>query len=129
MPRDDWKRAADRAKYGPVRYSKNKPAWKKASKAQSNHHRFEIPIGTVVSICKDDDEDRSWVAHTTRKRLRFYKEHRTHDCHGSSGAVIFKMMGYLILTRRETCDIRLQSNKHTATHSEHAECRGQAETA
>jgi hypothetical protein len=113
MPKDQWKRANDRARYGPVRYVKkskrNKPNRNNLNrveqKKQTRKQRigFEIPSGTVMSVCKASDSRRRWFAHKTKVPLSFAKEHSTPTVHGTSGAVIFKYQGWLILTRRKTC--------------------------
>jgi hypothetical protein len=101
MPRDEWKRANDRAKYGPVR--RHEKPFRTRKRQKKRQTRFEIPAGTVVSICRANDINRKWVAHRTRIRLQFDSEHNTTECRGTSGAVIFKYKGYLILTRRKAC--------------------------
>ena len=60
-----------------------------------------IPIGTIVSVCRYDDHDRQWMAHTIRRELRFSSEHCTDECRGQDGAVIFKEGNWLILTKRK----------------------------
>jgi len=103
MPRDEWARANARAKYGRVQYTQKGPKRtpRQRKVAKKVHWPFALPAGTLVSICREDDENRRWVPHTTRIPLKFWNEHKTRDCRGTSGAVIFRHMGYLILTRRE----------------------------
>lgn len=97
MPRDDW--AKERQKD----LLKKKP--QSLAMSKGFRHKFEIPKGTVVSVCRENDSSRNWVDHKTRKVLRFYHEYKTDTCRGTSGAVIFKMRGYLILTRRDQCRV------------------------
>jgi hypothetical protein len=63
---------------------------------------FHIPAGTTLSICPENDPNRKWTAHTTRIPLNL-EEHKTPTCRGSSGAIVFKFQGYLILTRCSNC--------------------------
>lgn len=112
MPKDEWKLASDRAKYGPVRYSKKPKRQHSTRQLKSNglHHKFELPVGMLVSVCRDTDDNRQWEAHTMRKRLRFHNEYATATCRGTSGAVIFRFKGFLILARRDTCQIQRDSH-------------------
>ena len=102
MPRDEWKRANDRAKYGPVR-PMDKQRKQRSPKRRKRHTGFVVPVGMLVSVCKVDDVNRRWKPHRMRKRLKFREEYKTRECRGSSGAVIFRYKEYLILTRRDKC--------------------------
>ncbi len=55
----------------------------------------------TVSICKANDENRAWTAHSMRKTLRFYKQFKSPECQGKNGAAIFKFKDYLILAKKK----------------------------
>lgn len=59
-----------------------------------------IPAGTVVAICRVDDEDRRWKPHTLRRDLQFEDEYRSEACFGTGKAVIYREGEWLILTTR-----------------------------
>lgn len=56
--------------------------------------RFEIPAGTLLSVCKVTDVAKRWRAHTTRRRLSFERYE-----HNVSGAYVFREQGWLILVK------------------------------
>ena len=58
-----------------------------------------IPTGLKVSICPES-EPKQGIAHVMRKDVEA-KEYRSETMYGSSGAVIFLVSGWFIMTRRE----------------------------
>jgi hypothetical protein len=66
--------------------------------------------GTIVSICHFDDPDRRWKKHTMKKTIDV-TTHRTPKVFGSSGAVIFKVDKWLILTKENPKDRKFRRPK------------------
>ena len=54
-----------------------------------------VRCGTLVSVCRDDDPNRRWVAHRMRTTVTGAV------VGGSSGAVVIRAEGWLILTRMD----------------------------
>ena len=81
MPRDEWKRAADRAKYGPVHYEKKakKERRKSAPKADTKKPRtvevFILHIRTPISVIKPNGSE---IQMETTKTLKFFKQAKLH---------------------------------------------------
>jgi len=55
---------------------------------------FEIPAGTLLSVCKVNDSAKRWLAHTTRRRLSFERYETL-----NSGAYVFRESGWLLLVK------------------------------
>ena len=53
-----------------------------------------LRAGTKVSVCRADDPDRAWKAHTIQRDVEV-----TDKKTGSSGAAVLECEGWLILTR------------------------------
>ena len=62
--------------------------------AANDQARFQIPAGTLLSVCKVNDSRKRWRAHTTRRELS-YERYETYIC----GAYVFREQGWFILVK------------------------------
>ena len=98
MPRDDWKRASDRAKYGPVQYKKRKkqrPKKKVVEKKPSRIWVFIIHVGTPALAIKPNGT-RELI--NTTKTLRFSKQATNHRIEGFS---TFNRRGFYLIVENK----------------------------
>jgi len=78
MPKDSWKRANDRAKYGPVRYSKRPKQKRKRIPKNFRYPAkciFLVNIGTPALVIAPNGAE---VEMQTRKTLRFGQPAKRH---------------------------------------------------
>lgn len=76
---------------------------------------YLITAGTMLSIARVNDPCRRWIAHTTRKELRFSREERG-EVRGSSGAVVFREGEWYLLTRWDRVKKPTPSSDPSADH-------------
>jgi len=58
-----------------------------------------IPAGTKVSVCRVAGNHRQWKPHVMCRDIVRH-EHHSSDVKGSSGAMVFEVDGWYILTRK-----------------------------
>lgn len=102
MPRDEWKIANDRAKYGPppMKKPRKKRRRKTERKAPPNFRRkvdrlFAVYAGTPITVIRPNG---TTVAMRATKNLRFGSEAKEHRVEGSS---TFKRYGYYLIVKQE----------------------------
>ncbi len=107
MPRDEWKKANDRARFGPLRLREKKRRKKRGKHARipPNFHKqldslFVVHAGTPITVIRPDG---SLVKMQARKNLRFGNES---DDHSEEGCRTFKRYEHYLIVRQELVGIQ-----------------------
>jgi len=100
MPRDEWKVATDRAKYGPVKYAKKKAKKHRRDRVrgESGHDTcwvFLIHLRTPVIVIRPNGTEEEIE---TTKTLKFWKRSKEHS---REGYCTFERRGFYLIVPNE----------------------------